>query len=132
MRIRNKLNFAMAVPIGLLILQVVLVNHFVRELQSAINYISSANSVIERNFIALEKLALLRNEIKQIPARFVGADQINGNAATEPANIWAEISSQIEQISKSDAFKTVESTISQSVINTQLTAETQIRKTVSI
>ena len=131
MRIRNKLNLAMAVPIGLLILQVVLVNYFVRELQSAINYISSANSVIERNFIALEKLALLRNEIKQIPARFVGADQSNGNASTEPVNIWSEISLQIEQISKSDAFQTVGATTTQSVNNSRLTADAQIKKTMS-
>ena len=132
MRIRNKLNLAMAIPIGLLFLQIVLVNHFVRELQSAVNYISSANSVIERNFIALEKLDLLRNEIKRIPARFVGTDQSNGYAFSQPAKIWAEISSQIEQISKSDAFQTVESAISQTVVNTHLKAETQIEKTVSV
>lgn len=132
MRIRNKLNLAMAVPIGLLVLQIVLVNHFIRELQSAVNYISSANSVIERNFIALEKLAELRNEIKQIPARFVGTDQSSENSLPQPENIWREISLQIDEISKSDAFNTAESSISDTVVNTHLEAGSQIEKTVSV
>ncbi len=132
MRIRNKLNLAMAVPIGLLILQIVLVNYFIRELQSAVNYISSANSVIERNFIALEKLALLRSEIKRIPAKFVGMDQNNEDTLSQPQIIWGDISAQFEQISESDAFKTVESTISQTVVNTHLQVTNQIEETMSV
>ena len=54
MRIRNKLFLAMAVPVGLLVIQIVLVNVFVRELQSAVTFISSAHSVIEDDFVATE------------------------------------------------------------------------------
>ncbi|MFK7997782.1 MAG: adenylate/guanylate cyclase domain-containing protein [Granulosicoccus sp.] len=122
----------MAVPIALLILQIILVNHFIRELQSAVKYISTANSVIERNFIALEKLDLIRDEVKNVPARFVGTEQNKGETSSPFSAIWSEISSQIEHILNSDVFQTVEPGISKTVVNTRLTAENQIKKTVSI
>ncbi len=71
MRIRNKLFLAMAVPVGLLVTQVVLVNVFVRELQSAVTFISSAHSVIEDDFVATELVGSLRKEVKQLPSRYV-------------------------------------------------------------
>ena len=132
MRIRNKLNLAMAVPIGLLIFQIVLVNHFVRELQSAISYISNANSVIERNFVVLEKLVLLRNEIKQIPARFVGTDEDSENTLSQLEEIWGEISLQIERISISDAIDSVEPTILDAVESKYRKAGIQIDQTVIV
>ena len=64
MRIRNKLFLAMAVPVGLLITQIVVVNFFIRELQSAVTFISSAQTVIESDFVAAELVANLRGEVK--------------------------------------------------------------------
>ena len=54
MRIRNKLLLAMMVAVGLLILQIAAVSFFVRELQSAVGFISSAQTVIEADFVAAE------------------------------------------------------------------------------
>ena len=59
----------MAVPVGLLILQIVLVNIFVRELQSAVTFIAAAHTVIEDDFIATELVGTLRKEVKQLPSR---------------------------------------------------------------
>ena len=59
MRIRNKLFLAMTVPVGLLITQIVVVNIFIRELQSAVTFISSAHTVIESDFVAAELVANL-------------------------------------------------------------------------
>ena len=52
MRIRNKMLLAMSVPIGLLIVQVLAVNYFVRELQIAVSFIGSAHAAIEADFVA--------------------------------------------------------------------------------
>ena len=53
MRIRNKMLLAMSVPIGLLVVQVFAVNHFVRELQGATSFVASAHDAIEADFNAL-------------------------------------------------------------------------------
>ena len=37
----------MAVPVGLLVIQIAVVNYFVRELQSAVTFIASAHTVID-------------------------------------------------------------------------------------
>ena len=62
MRIRNKLLVAMAVPAGLLVAQIASVNFFVRELQSAASFISSAHAVIEADFDAIEIIGKLREQ----------------------------------------------------------------------
>ena len=54
MRIRTKLLLAMTVPLALLIIQIAAVNTFIRELQSAVAFISSAHSLIEADFEAAE------------------------------------------------------------------------------
>ncbi len=71
MRIRNKLLLAMTVPVGLLILQILLVNVFIRELQSAVNFISSAHETIENSFAAADLVSDLRAEAKQLPVSFM-------------------------------------------------------------
>ncbi len=71
MRIRNKLLFAMTVPIGLLVLQILLVNVFIRELQTAVNFISSAHETIENSFAAGDLVTDLRAEAKQLPVSFM-------------------------------------------------------------
>ena len=57
MGVRNKLLLVMAVPIGLVALQILLVTMSIRQLQDAVNFISSATTVIETNFIAIDNLA---------------------------------------------------------------------------
>ncbi len=71
MRIRNKLLLAITVPVGLLVLQIILVNVFVRELQSAVNFISATHATIENSFVAEDLTARLRAEAKRIPSTFV-------------------------------------------------------------
>ena len=45
MRIRTKLLLATVVPLALLIIQIAAINTFIRELQSAVTFISSAHSL---------------------------------------------------------------------------------------
>lgn len=71
MRIRNKLLLAITVPVGLLILQIMLVNVFIRELQTAVNFISSAHETIENSFAAVDLVTELRAEAKQLPVLFM-------------------------------------------------------------
>ena len=52
MRIRNKLFLAMAVPVGLLITQIVVVNIFIRELQSAGKFFFAAPTWVGAGFTA--------------------------------------------------------------------------------
>ena len=108
MRIRNKLFLAMAVPVGLLVIQVVLVNVFVRELQSAVTFISSAHSVIEDDFVATELVDIFRKEVKQLPSRYVDSPTSDkgGPASIRPR--WSELEAQIAAIEASDATRAIE------------------------
>jgi hypothetical protein len=63
MRVRTKLFAAVAVALGLLVAQVVLVSVFIRELQTAVTFIGSAHTVIEADFEALELVDALRVEV---------------------------------------------------------------------
>lgn len=67
-RLRNKLLLAMAVPTGLLVLQVAVVAGFVREQQKAVAFISSGQRVIEASFVAAERVRLLREAVKELPS----------------------------------------------------------------
>ena len=82
MRIRNKLLVAMAVPAGLLVAQIASVNFFVRQLQSAVSFISSAHAVIEADFDAIEIIGKLRDEVKQLPSGWV-AEQSRPDSADQ-------------------------------------------------
>ena len=108
MRIRNKLFLAMAVPVGLLVTQIVLVNVFVRELQSAVTFISSAHSVIEDDFVATELVATLRKEVKRLPSRYVDsrAEDQGGPVSIRPR--WSELEARISAIEASDATRAIE------------------------
>lgn len=108
MRIRNKLFLAMAVPVGLLILQIVLVNIFVRELQSAVTFISAAHTVIEDDFIAAELVGTLRKEVKQLPSRYVSAQAETNGEAVPIRPRWNELRARIEAIAASDANQSIE------------------------
>jgi class 3 adenylate cyclase/HAMP domain-containing protein len=111
MRIRNKLFLAMAVPVGLLVTQIVVVNFFVRELQSAVTFISSAHSVIESDFVAAELVANLRGDIKQLPSRYIGAQGEAGDDATPLRSDWKQLTARIDAIAASNAAKAIEPAI---------------------
>ncbi len=108
MRIRNKLFLAMAVPVGLLILQIVLVNIFVRELQSAVTFISAAHTVIEHDFIAAELVGTLRKEVKQLPSRYVSARAETEGETVHIRPRWSELKVRIDAIVASDATQAIE------------------------
>ena len=108
MRIRNKLLLAMAVPVGLLVIQVVLVNVFVRELQSAVTFISSAHSVIEDDFVATELVGTLRKEVKQLPSRYVDSRGTDNGGFVSIRPRWSELEVRISAIEASDAARAIE------------------------
>src|SRR5687768_3517271 len=99
MRIRNKLLLAMAVPAGLLVAQIASVSFFVRELQSAGSFISSAHAVIEADFKAVELISALRDEVKQLPSNWV-AEQ-DDNESLQPQ--WDDLKWLIDVIVQSSA-----------------------------
>jgi signal transduction histidine kinase/DNA-binding response OmpR family regulator len=107
MRIRNKLLLAMAVPVGLLVAQVAAVNFFIRELQSAVTFISSAHEVIEADFTALGLVATLRTEVKQLPSNYV-AEQSRKGETQRFRPSWTELNSQIDRIVTSTAAREIE------------------------
>lgn len=108
MRIRNKLFFAMAVPVGLLVLQIGLVNVFIRESQSAVTFIAAAHTVIEDDFIAVELVDALRQEVKRLPSRYVSA-QTTANGDTVPMRSrWSDLQARIDAIAASAATKAIE------------------------
>src|SRR3712207_7849142 len=75
MRIRNKILLAMSVPISLLVVQVIAVNHFVRELQNATTFIASAHEAIEADFGALDLVGKLRQEVRKLPSGAVRSEE---------------------------------------------------------
>ena len=87
MRIRNKILLAMSVPISLLIVQVIAVNHFVRELQNATTFIASAHEAIEVDFGALDLVGKLRQEVRKLPSGAV-ADQGMSDSRRERQELW--------------------------------------------
>ncbi len=103
MRIRNKLLLAMAVPVGLLVIQIVVVNVFVRELQSAVTFISSAHSVIEEDFNAAELVGTFRKDVKQLPSRYVDSRATDNGGAVSIRPRWSELEARISAIEACNA-----------------------------
>ncbi len=98
---------AMTVPVGLLILQIILVNIFVRELQSAVTFISMAHTVIEDDFIAAELVGALRKEVKKLPSRYV-SEQTSADGSSNPLRQkWNELKHRINAIAVSEAVNRV-------------------------
>jgi len=114
MRIRTKLILAIAVPVGLLVTQIVVVNVFIRELQSAVSFIASAHKVIEADFVATELVEKLRAEVKQIPARYVTEGGSGGNGAPLRQD-WESLTAEIDLIAGSDATKSIDPAILEAV-----------------
>ncbi len=107
----------MAVPVGLLIIQIVLVNAFVRELQSAVTFISSAHSVIEDDFVATELVGTLRKEVKQLPSRYVDSRAIDKSGPVSIRPRWNELTARIAAIVASDATRAIEPATLAAMVN---------------
>ena len=106
-RIRNKLLLAMSVPVGLLVVQVFSVNHFVRELQSAVGFIGSAHDAIEANFAAVDLVVKLRQEVRQLPSAVV-VERVRTDAdLAGRRRLWDELAAAVGLIDASDAVRTV-------------------------
>ncbi len=107
MRIRNKMLLAMSVPVGVLVVQVLSVNHFVRELQSAVTFIGSAHGVIEADFVAAELVGKLRQEVRQLPSAIV-VERVRTEAdLAARRRLWDELTTAIELINASSAIQKV-------------------------
>lgn len=107
----------MAVPIGLLIAQIALVNIFVRELQTAVDFISSATIVIEDNFVALEKVTDLKVENKQIPARYIDQQTAEENDVASLFSALPDLRLRIDKIVNSVAAQAVDPAVTEALVD---------------
>jgi HAMP domain-containing protein len=98
-------------PVGLLIIQIAFVNYFIRELQSAVAFISSAHTVIETDFVAAELVAVMREDVKRLPSRYVDSptDSVESDESLRPH--WVTLNSHIDQIRSSDAILAIDEEI---------------------
>jgi class 3 adenylate cyclase len=131
MRIRTKLILAIAVPIGLLITQIVVVNVFIRELQSAVTFIASAHKVIEADFVATELVATMRAEVKQLPARYITEGESGGGSAPL-GHDWERLTAKIDLIAGSDATKSIDPAILDAVTHAHDAALDEYRQTEAV
>lgn len=106
MRIRNKFILAMSLAVGLLVFQIATISFFVRELQNAVLFISSAQAVIEADFVAAELVERLREDIKRLPSTYV-AERDAGRSDLS-ADLWDRLVSRINFITASDAAHGIE------------------------
>jgi class 3 adenylate cyclase/HAMP domain-containing protein len=132
MRIRNKLLLAMAVPVALLVTQIVLVNVSVRELQSAVTFISSAHSVIEADFVAAELVATLRKDVKQLPSGYVTTQANTDDGAAPLRPRWQEVASLIDVIAASSATQAIEPGVLDAVVRALGKADEEYAQTETI
>jgi signal transduction histidine kinase len=128
MRIRNKLLLAMAVPAGLLVAQIASVHFFVRELQSAVSFISSAHAVIEADFDAVELIGALRDEVKQLPSNWV-AEQDDPNPL-QPQ--WADLTWLINVIVQSRAAQAIEPSVLEAVTSAFGNTANEYQRTLTV
>jgi signal transduction histidine kinase/DNA-binding response OmpR family regulator len=111
MRLRNKLLLAALIPALLLIAQILLVDYFIRELQSAVTFISSAHTVIEADFSASELVRALRTEIKSLPSAYSGGAPQQGGTGTREQSIkagWPKLESLIDVITGAKAAQQID------------------------
>jgi signal transduction histidine kinase len=98
---------AMSVPIGLLIVQLLTVNYFIRELQSAVRFIGSAHTAIEADFVAAELVSKLRLEVKKLPSGAV-IEQVRTETDRQARRgTWDELSRLIRLINDSIAIQKI-------------------------
>jgi len=108
MRIRNKVLLAMSVPIGLLVVQVIAVNAFVRELQNAVTFIASAHRAIEADFGALDLTAKLRQEIRKLPSGAVGGQGPASEGRKIRQDLWDSLERAVGDIAGATATRKVD------------------------
>ena len=123
MRIRHKLFVATAVLVVLLLCQILVVGYFIRELQSAVGFVSSAQKVIEADFVAAELVATLRSEIRELPSSY--------NRDPEPKDLrpfWQDLEALIDEISSSEAARSVDPPVMAAVINALENAEAEFAR----
>ena len=107
MRIRNKLLIAISVPVGLLALQIALVNFFVRELQDAVTFISQTQNTIEDAFASDDLISELREEAKRLPSSFV-SDRAAGDEGLAAFNEkYAKLTRRLSRILASESARSV-------------------------
>src|SRR4051812_33249311 len=98
MRIRNKVLLAMSVPIGLLVVQVIVVNAFVRELQNAVTFIASAHRAIEADFGAIDLTGKLRQEVRKLPSGAVGGGAPASESHKVRQDLWDSLERSVAEI----------------------------------
>jgi len=129
MRVRNKLLLVMAVPVGLLITQVVLVNVFIRELQSAVDFISSAHKVIEADFLSIELIDSMQKEAKNLPSQYITTQTETKNTNPSLRPQWPELASLVDDIVTSSASGLIEPQILNDIENAFSNAAEEYAKT---
>jgi adenylate cyclase len=127
MRLRNKLLVAAAVPTLLLSTQIVIVNHFIRELQSAVTFISAGHVVIEADFRASEFVGALRRDIKRLPTIYSGDAAQRSGAEAVDQSIRAELSKLTSLINTISGAKAVQQ-IKPGLLDTVVRAAGQARQ----
>jgi signal transduction histidine kinase len=108
MRIRNKILLAMSVPIGLLVVQVIAVNHFVRELQSAASFIASAHEAIEADFDALDLVGKLRQEVRKLPSGAVAGQATSLDSRSTRQELWDRLDRAVGAVTSASAAREVD------------------------
>ncbi len=131
MRIRTKLLLTMMVPLALLIAQITAVNAFIRELQSAVSFVSSAHSLIEADLTAADLVHVLRADVKKLPSHYVVNN--DGTGGADPmAAAWGELTAQIAVISSSEASSAVGAEVLEPVTRRFAEATGEYQETLSV
>lgn len=131
MRIRDKLLAGVLIAVCLLLVQMTAVGYFVRELQAAVRFISSAQAAIEADFVASETVQKLRAELKKVASNYV-AHQETKPAGDGTALAWQELSSSIEIILGSDAARMTEPALLSSLRDALSQARQAWQKTTAV
>ena len=105
MKIRNKLLLAITVPVGLMILQIALVNVFVRELQQAATFIATTQDTIEESFTAVDLVAELRQEARRLPSSFVSDRSAGDEGLAEFRLVFSDLERSFHAIRQSETFQ---------------------------
>lgn len=129
MRVRTKLLLAMLVPLALLIILITTINIFIRELQSAVTFISDAHSLIESNFQASENVDNLRIDVKRLPSRYVSGVGKDALADDPLDSYWSSLTQSINTISTSSASEAVDPGLLDAVNNAFSTATEEYEQT---
>jgi signal transduction histidine kinase/CheY-like chemotaxis protein/HAMP domain-containing protein len=127
MRIRNKLLLTMALPIGLLVIQVGAVNYFIRQLQQAAQFFGSAQTVIEADFAAADLVETLRDRVKRLPSSYNLSP--GGDLGLDP--LWQQISAELEVIATSEASRALESSVFETLDLASAEAGAELERTIA-